>query len=90
MEQFFANGHAVDVILAVLAIEAVWLMRRGRPARFVALTLLPAVLILLGLRAALTGTAWPWIALPLALSFPVHIADLAVRFGGARRRSDEN
>lgn len=81
MEDFFASGHAVDVVFAVLAIEALWLVRRGRDPRVVALMLLPAVLILLGLRAALTDMAWPWVAAPLALSFPVHLADLAARFG---------
>ncbi|RYY41988.1 MAG: hypothetical protein EOP59_11050 [Sphingomonadales bacterium] len=77
------------MIFAVLAIEAAWLVWRGRDAKAVALTLLPAVFILIGLRNALTGMAWPWIALPLALSFPVHLADLAARFGATRRRSDE-
>lgn len=85
MEQFLASGHAVDVIFAVLGIEAVLLIRRGNQPRAVALTLLPAVLILLALRAALTGMAWPWVVVPLALSFPVHLADLAARFGPHRR-----
>lgn len=89
MEAFFASGHAVDVIFAVLAVEAVWLVGRGRALRAVLLTLLPAVLILLALRAALTGMAWPWVAVPLALSFPVHLTDLAARFG-TRRQSDRD
>lgn len=85
MEWLFASGHAVDIVLAVLATEAVWLLARGHGWRPVVLTLAPAVLILVGLRAALTGEAWPWIAGPLALSFPVHIADLAARFGTRRQ-----
>jgi hypothetical protein len=36
-------------------------------------------MMLLALRAALTGLAWPWIALALAASFPAHLADLARR-----------
>jgi uncharacterized membrane protein YeaQ/YmgE (transglycosylase-associated protein family) len=36
-------------------------------------------LILLAARAAITGADWPMIALPLALSFPVHLADLRRR-----------
>lgn len=79
MEAFFASGHAVDVVLAVLAIEAIWLVARGRPALAVLTMLLPAALILLGLRAALVGMEWIWIAVPLALSFPVHLADLSRR-----------
>jgi hypothetical protein len=84
VESFFASGHAVDLVLAVLAVEAVWLMVRGNPPRAVLAMLLPAALILLGLRAALTGMAWPWVAIPLALSFPVHLIDLAARFGPRR------
>lgn len=85
MERFFASGHAVDLVLAVLAIEAVWLIVRGHQARVVLAMLMPAALILLGLRAALTDAAWPWVAIPLALSFPVHLADLAARFQPRRQ-----
>lgn len=84
MEWFFASGHAVDVVLAVLALEAVLLVARRWQIADVALALMPAVLILLGLRAALTGADWPWIALPLALSFPVHLGDLARRSSSHR------
>lgn len=85
MQGFFASGHAVDLVLAVLTVEAVWLMIRGHPPRAVLPMLLPAALILIGLRAALTGMAWPWVAVPLALSFPVHLFDLAARFGPRRQ-----
>lgn len=88
MEGFFASGHAVDLVLGVLAVEAVWLIARGHPPRAVVAMLLPAALILLGLRAALTGMAWPWVAIPLALSFPVHLFDLAARFR-PRRQSEK-
>ena len=43
------------------------------------LRLLPGALMLLALRAALTGAGWPWIALALAASFPAHLADIARR-----------
>jgi hypothetical protein len=72
----FASGHAADLILIVLAAEFVWLVMRGGKALDVALALGPAVFIVLALRGALTGADWPLIALPLMLSFPVHIADL--------------
>lgn len=85
MEWLFARGHAVDIVLAVLGIEAVWLAARGRKLADIALLMLPAVAILLALRGALTGASWHWIALPLALSFPVHLADLRRRF---RARED--
>lgn len=88
MERFFSSGHAVDLVLAVLAVEAVWLMVRGKAKREVVAMLLPAALMLLGLRAALTGMAWPWVAIPLAMSFPVHLFDLATRFR-TRRQSEK-
>jgi hypothetical protein len=82
IEAFFASGHAADVILGVLLIEAAWL-RAGRSWSWGAIIALlgPAALIVLGLRAALTGAQWWWIALPLALSLPLHLMDLRTRLG---------
>lgn len=80
----FTSGHAADLVLAVLALEALLLLRAGRPAIDVALLLLPGACMMLSLRAALVGASWPWIALPLAASFPVHLADLVRRGRGPR------
>ncbi|MBA4767723.1 MAG: hypothetical protein H2049_08820 [Porphyrobacter sp.] len=77
---FFASGHAADLILGVLLVEAAWL-RAGRGwswSRVLGL-IGPAALIVLGLRAALTGAQWWWIALPLAASLPLHLMDLRTR-----------
>lgn len=83
MDWLFRSGHAADLILAVLAAEALWLGRAGRRHTADALLmLLPAVLIVIALRGALTGAHWLWIALPLALSFPAHLIDLARRKPG--------
>lgn len=80
MAWLFASGHAADLILIVLAAEAIWLRRgRGWPWRAIAGLIGPAVLIVLGLRAALTGAPWWWIALPLAASLPLHLLDLRAR-----------
>ncbi|MFN3989558.1 MAG: hypothetical protein ACK4IS_04790 [Erythrobacter sp.] len=79
----FASGHAADIVLAVLAMEALWLrLKRGWRALEIAALLGPAVLIVLGLRAALVGAAWWWVALPLALSLPLHLHDLRSRLTG--------
>ena len=76
----FGRGHAVDLILAIMLVEWVVLTReRGWRGGDAALRLLPGAMMLLALRAALTGMAWPWVALALAASFPVHLADLARR-----------
>lgn len=79
MEALFASGHAVDIVLAVLAVEALWLKTRGSHWADIIPALLPAVLMMLALRAALTGMAWPFISIPLALAFPVHLYDLRRR-----------
>lgn len=78
MNWFFASGHAVDVVLLVIAIEFALLamIAKWRPLDAL-LRLVPGALMLVALRSALTGLDWRWIALPLLLSFPVHVADLA-------------
>jgi hypothetical protein len=83
IEQLFANGHAADIILGVLLLEAVWLRRaHGWGWGALAGLLGSAALIVLGLRAALTGADWWWIALPLAASLPLHLIDLRRRDAG--------
>ena len=83
----FASGHAVDIVLGVLAVEAVWLVWRGRGEALSAL--LPGALILLALRAALIGAPWWAVAGWLALSLPAHLYDLRCRLnpsGSSARR----
>lgn len=80
MAGFFASGHAVDLVLLVIVAEYAWLVGRSGWRFADAFTcLVPGALMLVALRAALTGLDWRWIALPLALSFPVHLADLVRR-----------
>jgi hypothetical protein len=79
MADFFASGRALDVVLGVLAIEAVVLLLRGWRASIVVSMLLPAALILTAWRLMIAGVAWPWTAMLLAASFPVHLADLTRR-----------
>lgn len=65
--------------------EWAWLVRRcGWPSAAALLRLLPGALMVVALRAALTGAGWPWVAAALALSLPAHLADLAR--GAPRRR----
>jgi hypothetical protein len=75
----FASGHAVDVVLAFMAVEAIWLASRRWPLPTIFLMLVPGALMLLAVRAALVGLPWYWIALPLTVSLPVHLADLRHR-----------
>lgn len=85
MEQLFASGRAADLVLLALLVEAIWLRRKGWSWRDLAPMLLPAALIVAGLRAALTGAPWPLVSLPVALSFPVHLLDLARRRKASER-----
>ena len=83
MEAFFLSGRAADVVLAVLAIEGLYLIWRGQmAAREVVAMLMPAALIVLAVRAALTQAPWEWVALFLALAFPAHLVDLRMRRKG--------
>lgn len=79
MSWLFASGHAVDLVLAVMMLEGVWLIARKRPVVTVLLTLMPGAFMVLALRAALADLPWYWIALPLTVSLPVHLADLRHR-----------
>jgi hypothetical protein len=81
---FFASGHAADLIILILAAELV-VLAIGRRWAVAAGAVMPGMLLAIALRFALTGAAWPWIATPLALAFPFHVADLARRRGGDRR-----
>ena len=85
----FDSGHAADIILGVLAIEAVWLRRyRGWSGQAIVGLLGTAALIVLGLRAALVGAEWWWVAVPLAASLPLHLMDLRTRFGADKPHRD--
>lgn len=86
MEPLFASGHAADVVLAVLALEGLWLrLAKGWSLARIAGLIGPAVFIVLAVRAALVGAGWEWVALLLALSLPLHLMDLRSRLGA---RSD--
>lgn len=55
----------------------IWLRLHGWSVITAALRLAPGMLMLFALRAALTGLDWRWVAVPLIVSLPVHLADLA-------------
>lgn len=78
MNQLFASGHVVDIVLAVMVVELVWLVAGEKWSTPDALLrLAPGALMLVALRASLTGIGWEWIARPLLASFPLRLADLA-------------
>jgi hypothetical protein len=88
--ELFGSGRVVDLILALIVLEALALAlihrRTGRgiaPADFLP-TLLAGACLLLALRAALAGSGWVWIAAALAGALAAHLADLRRRATGRR------
>lgn len=85
MTELFASGRIVDPIILGMLLEGaglIWWHRRtgrGWPARVVAPTITAGILLLLALRLALVGAAWPWIALCIGLGGLAHVADLWMR-----------
>ena len=86
MQELFANGRIIDLILLLMVVEAAVLALhnrrtgRGLPVRQVVTVLLAGGFLMLALRAALTGAAWSSVALFLGLGLLAHLADLAGRW----------
>lgn len=82
-QAFVEAGTAVDLILIILLLEAVVLVFALRAGWARVLTILAALLpgacLLMALRSALSGDGWVAISLWLALSFPLHLVDIARR-----------
>jgi hypothetical protein len=83
MEQskaLLSSPHLIDFILAFTVIEGFVVVRwRRRSATEVATMLCPGIFLLLALRAALAGAAWPWVPAALAVALVAHLADLRMR-----------
>jgi hypothetical protein len=87
MAAYLLDGRAVDLILALVAIEACGFMAwramtgRGPPAGIILPNLLAGASLLLALRIALTEASPGAISICLAAAFAAHGADLAQRWG---------
>lgn len=86
MEELFTSGRIVDVIVALMAVEAIALsllrQKAGRgPTRLeIAASLAAGLALLVALRFALTGTHWEWVAAALAASLVAHLTDMRLRW----------
>ena len=76
---FLTGPRLADIVLVAMVAEFVVLVAAGGSWRTVAIALLPGAFLVLALRGALGGMAWPWIVLPLVLSWPAHLVDLRSR-----------
>lgn len=82
-ENLFASPHLIDLILVFTVFEAVAVVWwRGLSPAAAGLMLLPGVCLLLAVRAALAGAAWPWVPFALAASLAAHLLDLRMRWRG--------
>ena len=90
VREFVTNGHLVDVAMVLTLLELIGLIiyrrrtGRGIDGSKLVITLASGLFLMLGLRAALTGADWPWIALALSASWATHLLDLKSRW--PRRR----
>lgn len=89
MAELFASGRIVDLILALVVIEAgvllAWRARRGGGPSPIALVanLAAGAGLMLALRAALTGSSWIAVAAPLTLALGAHVLEMVLRFRSA-------
>jgi len=82
----FNSGQVVDLILALVFVEALvlftfrYLTGRGVALRSLVPNLLAGVFLLLALRSALLEAPWSSTAVWLAAALVAHVADLATRW----------
>jgi hypothetical protein len=81
MNQLFASGHVIDLVIVVLALEMLLLRGVFKRAQVLPLpTLLAGLGLLLAWRFAQGGASWLWIALPLTAAGLAHGWDLWQRW----------
>jgi hypothetical protein len=86
MAEFYASGRVVDLVLAMVVLEALALgllwrrTGRGVPPGSLLPFLAAGAALLLALRGALTGAGWMWIGLCLLGSLVAHAVDLRSRW----------
>ena len=88
MAELIASGRVVDLILVLMALEALALTlfwartARGLRPLLLVVNLAGGASLLLALRAALTGAGSVTIGSFLVLALAAHLADLALRWRG--------
>lgn len=86
IREFFGSGRIVDLVLAMMIVEAIALglyfrfTARGIPFTDLLINLASATCLLVALRAALTGQSWIWVASGLVASMFGHLLDLSRRW----------
>ncbi len=82
MAELFASGQIIDIILALVGLEAAalglyrWKTGRGVALSEIGLNLISGVCLMLALRSALVAEWWGWTAAWLTAALIAHGADL--------------
>lgn len=88
MEDLFASGRIVDIIIGLMAFEAIALIAyhkstgQGIKVPQVLSNLLAGICLFLALRLAITDAHWTWIGVALGAALAAHIIDLTSRWRG--------
>lgn len=86
MIDLLAGVHAIDIVLAVVAFEAVLIMAywrktgRGIPPSDLLPNLLAGAALLVALRLALSGFSWPYYTSCLAAAGAANVVDIRQRW----------
>jgi hypothetical protein len=81
MQAFLTSPHLIDLILALTTLEALIIAGLGGlTARAIAGMLAPGLFVMLALRAALAGAAWPWVPAALSAALIAHLIELKARW----------
>ena len=91
--EFFLGAHMIDCIVALIAIEALFLVgwrslfRSGPSPPALISNLMAGVFLLLALRNSLAGASARWVAVCLLGSLFAHLADLCFRWDDTKRKA---
>ncbi len=86
MEEFFAGGRAIMVVLSLIVVEAIVLMVLWRmricplPPRATLLILAPGTSLLMAALAALSGSSWMLVSSLFFVALIIHLIDLRQRW----------
>jgi len=92
MAEFFAGARAIELVLSLIALEAIGLIalwRFGRcplPPRATLLILAPGSSLLLASHAVLAGASWLWVSLLFLVALVLHLVDLRQRWQERQRQ----
>jgi tellurite resistance protein TehA-like permease len=86
MAEFFGGVRAIEMVLALIALEAIVLIALWRlricplTPRATVLILAPGTSLLLAAHAALVGASWMWVSTLFFVALVIHLVDLRQRW----------